>query len=312
MIKVCPGCGSTLQFKDKNSIGYSPKKDAKFCERCFKLKNYNVKEVVDLKYTNEDIINLISNKEGAIFFITDFLNISNKVINTYKKINHHNKYLLINKVDYIPKSISKNNYIDYIKSTYNVNGNVILISALNKYHLNELINLITSYKNSYICGYTNSGKSTIINEICNSFGKKSNILTSLMPNTTLDLIKIRLDENIHIYDTPGFVNDFEFDINSFPKKFIKPITIQTKPNDILKLGSGIYIKCDDESNSFTFYVSDLIKVKKVYDEEVSITNRFDIEENSDLVIYGYGFINIKNKCQILINTNNCEIRKSYF
>ena len=75
MIKTCPGCGSTIQHKNPNQVGYSPKKDAKLCERCFKLKNYNKREVVELKYNNDDIINLISGKEGAIFFITDFLNL---------------------------------------------------------------------------------------------------------------------------------------------------------------------------------------------------------------------------------------------
>ena len=210
MIKTCPGCGSTIQYKDPQKVGYSPKKDAKLCERCFKLKNYNKREIIDLKYQNDDIIALLKNKDGAIFFITDFLNISRKVIETFKKINHHNKYLVINKIDYIPKSITKEKYIDYIKETYKIKNDVILISALKKTNLTSFLNKIKEYKNSYICGYTNSGKSTIINELCRLCGKNSNILSSLMPNTTLDLIKIRLDENIHIFDTPGFINEFEF------------------------------------------------------------------------------------------------------
>ncbi len=312
MIKTCPGCGSELQYKDPKKIGYSPKKDAKLCERCFKLKNYNQREVIDLKYSNEDIIDLISNKDGAIFFITDFLNISNKVIETFKKINHHNKYLVINKIDYIPKSISLEKYSEYIKNTYKIKNDIILISAIKKISLNNLNNRIREFKNSYICGYTNSGKSTIINEICKLNGKNGNILSSLMPNTTLDLIKIRLDENIHIFDTPGFINEFKFIEDSFPKNYIKPVTIQTKENDIIKLGDDVLIKCDMNKNSFTFYVADLVKVSKVYNVNKNICNKLEIDDNSDLVIYGYGFINIKNKCNVFINTDNYEIRKSMF
>lgn len=312
MIKTCPGCGSELQHKDPKKIGYSPKKDAKLCERCFKLKNYNQREVIDLKYSNEDIIDLISNKDGAIFFITDFLNISSRVIETFKKINHHNKYLVINKIDYIPKSISLEKYSEYIKNTYKIKNDIILISAIKKISLNNLNNRIREFKNSYICGYTNSGKSTIINEICKLNGKNGNILSSLMPNTTLDLIKIRLDENIHIFDTPGFINEFKFVEDSFPKNYIKPITIQTKENDIIKLGDDVLIKCDMNKNSFTFYVADLVKVSKVYNVNKNICNKLEIDDNSDLVIYGYGFINIKSKCNVFINTDNYEIRKSMF
>lgn len=311
MIKICPGCGSEIQYKDPNKVGYSPKKDAKLCERCFKLKNYNKQEVIELKYTNDEIINLLSNCNGTIFFVTDFLNISSKVIDTFKKINHHNKYLIINKVDYIPNSISKEKYADYIKETYKIKNDIILVSALKKYNLNNLFNIIKEHKNSYICGYTNSGKSLIINELCALIGKKSNILSSLMPNTTLDLIKVRVDENTHIYDTPGFINDFEFSKDNHPKKYIKPITIQTKENDILALGNNIKIKCDS-INSLTFYISDAIKVKKLYKNDVIFEKSIEIDEQTDLIIYGYGFINIKNKCKIEINTDKYEIRKSYF
>lgn len=312
MIKTCPGCGSTIQHKNPNQVGYSPKKDAKLCERCFKLKNYNKREVVELKYNNDDIINLISGKEGAIFFITDFLNISNKVVDTFKKINHHNKYLVINKIDYIPNSIIKEKYVDYIKETYKIKNDVILVSAIKKTNLVSLINKIREYKNSYICGYTNSGKSTIINEICKYYKKDSNILSSLMPNTTLDVIKIRLEENIHIFDTPGFITEYGFNEKNFPKKYLKPITIQTKESDVISLGDDIYIKCDDTVNSFTFYVSDLLTVKKVYNVDIKLDNEVVINENSDLVIYGYGFINIKKGCKLLLNTSDFEVRKSNF
>ena len=38
----CVGCGITLQNENKNDVGYTPDIKNELCERCFKLKNYNV------------------------------------------------------------------------------------------------------------------------------------------------------------------------------------------------------------------------------------------------------------------------------
>lgn len=312
MIKKCVGCGSILQDKDSNKIGYTPKMDSKYCQRCFKLKNYNQKEIINLKYSNDDILDLLNKKSDAVIFITDFLNVSSKIIETYKKINHSNKYLVINKTDYIPRSINKEKYINYIKDTYKIDEKIILISALKNNNINELNNIIKQNKTSYICGYTNSGKSTIINHLCEINNKKGKILESLMPNTTLELIKIKLDENVYVYDTPGFVLSDDFDEKSFPKKFIKPVTLQTKPDDIILINNIIAIKCDKNENSMTFYMSDVLDIKKVYKKDIEFNQTIKINENSDLLIYGYGFINIKNKAEIMLNTSNYEIRNSMF
>lgn len=313
MIKKCPGCGATLQYTDENKVGYTPKKDAKLCERCFKLKNYNQKSIIDLKYSNSDIINLLNNKADLVLFITDFLNLNKKIVETYNQINVTKKVFIINKVDYIPNSINKEKYINWIKSTYLIKDNIILVSAEKNYNIRVINNILDESKNPYICGYTNSGKSTIINKLSEINEKKSNILTSLMPNTTLDVIKIKLDVNKYVYDTPGFINDFDFNDNLYPKKFLKPVTLQLKDNDIVSLNNEIFIKTD-KATSLTFYMSNELNIKKVYDSNINLTNEIDISDNADLVINGYGFINIKNSCNIKINLNtkDIEVRTSMF
>ena len=313
MIKKCPGCGATLQYTDENKVGYTPKKDAKLCERCFKLKNYNQKNIIDLKYSNSDIINLLNNKADLVLFITDFLNLNKKIVETYNQINVTKKVFIINKVDYIPNSINKEKYINWIKSTYLIKDNIILVSAEKNYNIRVINNILDESKNPYICGYTNSGKSTIINKLSEINEKKSNILTSLMPNTTLDVIKIKLDDNKYVYDTPGFINDFDFNDNLYPKKFLKPVTLQLKDNDIVSLNNEIFIKTD-KATSLTFCMSNELNIKKVYDSNINLTNEIDISDNVDLVINGYGFINIKNSCNIKINLNtkDIEVRTSMF
>ena len=39
-MKKCSGCGVTLQFTNKEALGYIPEhkyKEANYCERCFKI-----------------------------------------------------------------------------------------------------------------------------------------------------------------------------------------------------------------------------------------------------------------------------------
>lgn len=313
MTNICPGCGSTLQYTDSNKVGYAPKKDAKLCERCFKLKNYNEKKVINLEYNNEDIINLLNNSAKTIFFITDFLNLSKKVIDIYKKISVHNKYLVINKIDYIPISINKDKYISFIKSNYDINDEVILVSAERNFNIRVINNILDDCKDAYVCGFTNSGKSTIIKKIGALNNKEIPVLTSLMPNTTLDVIKIKLDNNKYIYDTPGFINNDDFDEVLYPKKFLKPVTLQIKENDIVSINNKIFIKTDKE-NSFTFYMSNDVDIRKVYSVETNLNNKLMVKENSDFVISNYGFINIKNPCNLITNLNNdnIEVRSSMF
>ena len=313
MTNICPGCGSTLQYTDSNKVGYTPKKDAKLCERCFKLKNYNEKKVINLEYNNEDIINVLNNSAKTIFFITDFLNLSKKVIDIYKKISVHNKYLVINKIDYIPISINKDKYISFIKSNYDINDEVILVSAERNFNIRVINNILDNCKDAYVCGFTNSGKSTIIKKIGELNNKEIPVLTSLMPNTTLDVIKIKLDDNKYIYDTPGFINNDDFDEVLYPKKFLKPVTLQIKENDIVSINNKIFIKTDKE-NSFTFYMSNDVDIRKVYSVETNLSNELMVKENSDFVISNYGFINIKNPCNLITNLNNdnIEVRSSMF
>ena len=313
MTNICPGCGSTLQYTDSNKVGYTPKKDAKLCERCFKLKNYNEKKVINLEYNNEDIINLLNSSAKTIFFITDFLNLSKKVIDIYKKISVHNKYLVINKIDYIPISINKDKYISFIKSNYDINDEVILVSAERNFNIRVINNILDNCKDAYVCGFTNSGKSTIIKKIGELNNKEIPVLTSLMPNTTLDVIKIKLDNNKYIYDTPGFINNDDFDEVLYPKKFLKPVTLQIKENDTISINNKIFIKTDKE-NSFTFYMSNDVDIRKVYSVETNLSNELMVKENSDFVISNYGFINIKNPCNLITNLNNdnIEVRSSMF
>jgi ribosome biogenesis GTPase A len=173
-------------------------------------------------------------------------------------------------------------------------------------------------------GYTNAGKSTLINVLTNAT-TENKITTSSIPNTTIDFIKIKL-ENITIIDSPGFTNQNtlynpeEFDLikRIMPRTFLKPSTYQVKPISSILIEDKIRLQ-SSINNSLTFYISNTINVERVFDNNTSLVDKpiitLDIPDNSDLVIKSLGFINIKKSCKLTIHTDNkdlFEIRKSMF
>ena len=53
----CVGCGIKLQNKNVNEVGYTPDLKNELCERCFKLKNYNVLTNKGINIDNDKLIN---------------------------------------------------------------------------------------------------------------------------------------------------------------------------------------------------------------------------------------------------------------
>ena len=331
MNKKCIGCGSILQSDDRNKIGYIIKEkisDAKYCERCFKITNYNEKIIVPLKGINTYIIDEINKDDKYVFFLVDFLNINKETIDTFKQIKN-NKTLVISKLDIIPRSIKQNLIINWLKEEYGITENIIFISSIKNLNTGSIENILerNNQKEAYILGYTNAGKSTLINKLCIENNITNNkITTSLIPNTTLDFIKIKLNVNLTIIDSPGFTlnqtlyndNDFELIERINPKTFLKPITHQTKDITSIIIENKIRLTPQNK-NSLTFYTSNKINITKVFNDNNELKDNketiYHIKDNSDIVIKGLGFINIKKECNLIVNSEYqdlIEIRKSMF
>lgn len=330
MTKKCVGCGITLQSNDNKVLGYIPiekEKDAKYCERCFKIIHYNKNEILELPKDVSEIVKEVNKNAKYAFFLIDFLNINKDTINKFKTIKCP-KTLIISKSDIIPKSIKSNKIIELLSKEYQIQENIEFISSNRNRNINCLTKIMdeNKIKEAYILGFTNSGKSTLINEICKKYiDDVALITTSPIPNTTLDFIEIKLNDNYTLIDTPGFItktNFYEIDELSLIKKinykkYINPITFQSKEGTYINIENHLIIKTTDNKNSLTFYMSNNLNIKKEYkltnNSLIEIT--LEIPENSDLVIKGIGFINIKKKCKITIYTKNeelLEVRESLF
>ena len=328
MNKKCIGCGTTLQTTNNKEKGYIPEKkykDSSYCERCFKIIHYNERIVTNLDNINDYILEEVNKKAKYVYFLVDLLNINKDTMNTFKNIKSP-KTLIISKLDIIPKSIKNNLITTWLKEEYGIKEPVEFQSSKKNLNTKALLNKLINQgiKEVYVLGYTNAGKSTLINLLTEATNQNK-ITTSSIPNTTIDFIKIKTDD-ITIIDSPGFTNTNtiynpeEFDLikRVMPRNTLKPVTYQVKPISSILIEDKIRIT-SSINNSLTFYISNDINIERVFDNNTNLINKKEITikvpANSDLVIKSLGFINIKKECTIKIHSDNkelFEIRKSMF
>lgn len=294
----CVGCGIKLQEKDKNELGYTPNLNNALCERCFKLKNYNILTNKGINIDNDKLINKINELNTCVLFLVDFINLDSEVIDAYKKIKSK-KTLIITKADIIPKNIKYQKLIQNIKNIYEIKEDLILTSSKTKLNIKTITKICLEEKNICLAGFTNAGKSSLINALVGS-----DITVSKKSNTTQDFIKLNVD-GINIYDAPGFMSNINRE--NIPRSIIRPITYQF-PSKHYLLIQDIKLNILENSN-FTIYVGNEANIIRRKENE-NVECKIIVPKNSDVIIKGFCFINFKNTCMISLNTKDYEIRPS--
>lgn len=294
----CVGCGIKLQEKDKNELGYTPNLNNELCERCFKLKNYNILTNKGINIDNDKLINKINELNTCVLFLVDFINLDSEVIDAYKKIKSK-KILIITKADIIPKNIKYQKLIQNIKNIYDIKEDLILTSSKTKLNIKTITKICLEEKNICLAGFTNAGKSSLINALVGS-----DITVSKKSNTTQDFIKLNVD-GISIYDAPGFMSNINRE--NIPRSIIRPITYQF-PSKHYLLIQDIKLNILENSN-FTIYVGNEANIIRRKENE-NVECKIIVPKNSDVIIKGFCFINFKNTCMISLNTKDYEIRPS--
>lgn len=313
----CVGCGSILQTDNKEEIGYTNNINNSLCERCFRIKNYSDYKLVSK--SNEDYINIISNigsTNSLVVLVVDLFNIPSNLDIIGKYINN-DILLVLTKRDLLPLSVYDVNLINYFNK-YNLNIiDTIIISSMKNYNFDLLLDKINNYKHDkyvYVVGYTNAGKSTMINKLLYNYTDiKPVITTSVLPSTTIDSIEINFKDNLVLIDTPGLLDNNNI-INSIdtknikriiPNKEIKPITYQIKCKQTLFIEDIVRVDLDD-MNSLTFYISNSLNMERSFKESNKLTNlvkhELNVLDNNDIVINGLGFIKVVNSCKVILYT----------
>ncbi len=312
----CKGCGVVLQNTDPTMEGYV-KEQGEFCERCFRIKHYN--EYQKVRKQNTDFLPILKNIDQTndlVVLVLDLLNLPENL--DMIKENIHNPILLVlTKRDLLPRSIQDKYLLEYIDK-YNVKFvDKVLISSTKNINLDELMFSIEKHqvsKNVYVVGFTNAGKSTMINTILKHYSDSSlELTTSMLTSTTLDILEVPCTENLTLLDTPGLLEEGNIvdyletkELKKIiSKKEIKAMTYQIKVPQTMIVDSifNLYIK--DQTN-LTFYMSNQLKIDRVFKtvETKHEIKTFYIEKpNTDLVIVGLGFIRVMKPCHINIDIN---------
>ena len=313
----CNGCGVVLQNTNKEDLGYTLNLEKELCERCFRIRNYN-----DYKFVikdNNDFINIlkdVNNTNDLVVLVVDLFNI-NKNIEDIGKYLNNDILLVLTKRDILPKSCYDKKLIEYFDN-YNLNiVDTTIISSVKNYNFDDLYNKINYYKKSnnvYVVGFTNSGKSTMINKILYNYSDNDTIITtSNLPSTTIDSIEVKVNDSLTLIDTPGLLDSediIEFiDSNTLkriiPTKELRPITYQIKTKQTIFIDDLVRMDLED-LNSVTLYISNNLEINRIYKDTDKLTNlkrhELFVEEDCDIVIQGLGFIKFTNKARVIIYT----------
>ena len=149
-------------------------------------------------------------------------------------------------------------------------------------------------------------------KIIKNYGNGETHLTiAPLPSTTLNNIEIPINDKLTLIDTPGIIDNANI-INHVDKKMYKklnskkelhPKTFQVMKNQSLLIDNIARINyLEGDRNSFTFYIPNEIKTRRLRFKSKALTNLtrmvIDVKYSEDLVIMGLGFVKIVAACKI--------------
>ena len=317
--KRCQGCGVLLQNENILLEGYTTNLENDICQRCFRMRSYGEYQVVTK--SNEEylkILKSVSETKDLVLYITDLLNLE-KDLDEIRNMFNNKMILILNKKDVFPKSVKEEKLIKYLESKGVHFEEIIVISAIKNYNIDHLLKRIKFHqtsKNVYVVGHTNAGKSSLINKLIKNYSDNTQELTmSPLPSTTLNTVKIEVNEHLTLIDTPGLVDngsilnqvDQKMVKKISAKKEIKPRTYQLRKNQSIIIEDLVRIDyVEGEKNSFTLFVSNDLKVRRLLNlfnnDELKDKNKitYNLKYDEDLVVSGLGFIKIVDKGTINI------------
>ncbi|USS86743.1 ribosome biogenesis GTPase YqeH [Fructilactobacillus cliffordii] len=339
---LCIGCGAQIQTTAPEAPGYTPKgalakgleTGELYCQRCFRLRHYN--EIQPVSVSDDEFLNLLSQigtTNSLVVYVVDIFDVNGSLIPGLQRFVGDNPVLVVgNKVDLLPASFKPKKVKDWLRQMVNRAGirpvGVELVSARTNQSVDDLLKVINQNarnRDVYVVGVTNVGKSTLINQIIHqSSGEEQVITTSKFPGTTLDLIKIPLDNGHDLVDTPGIIHASQMAhyLNSHdlkyvsPQKRIKPRSYQLNAEQTLFLGAlGRFDYVSGTKAGFTVYVDNNLMIHRTKLENADAffekhagelltppegaenviplqRHEFKVTDTSDLVIEGLGWITV--------------------
>lgn len=214
MSKICKGCGVILQNQDKKAIGYTPKMEADYCQRCFRIRHYD-DVVISMKQgiDRDAVLAKINAMDALIVWVVDLFDFEASLL---PGINRHllgkDILMVATKRDLLPATLGNEKLSQFLLRRLKEEGIVVqgivvcgdLVSHANREDnasIEEVQHAIAYYRKRrdvVVMGMANAGKSTLLNAMCENV----DLTTSRHPGTTLDFNAIAM-QDYQLYDTPG-------------------------------------------------------------------------------------------------------------
>ncbi|GBF73720.1 ribosome biogenesis GTPase YqeH [Paenibacillus sp. 598K] len=278
----CAGCGVKLQTEDQERPGYLPEaalsREPVICQRCFRIKNYN--DAASVTIDQDDFLRLLSGiaaTNSLVVHIVDLFDFEGSLISGLQRFVGANPVLLVvNKVDLLPKVTNMNRLRNWVQQQAKAHGlrtvDVLLCSAKRNLGFERVIEALERHRDGrdvYVVGATNVGKSTLINRLIRDYSDLDRELTtSRYPGTTLDAVRIPLEDGRAIIDTPGIVYPSRLTElvpksvlqTILPEHTLKPLVYQLNERQTLFFGAlARFDFVQGERQSFTVYIAPGVK-----------------------------------------------------
>lgn len=321
MNKICRGCGALFQSNNPELEGFikeENKEKSTLCERCFKIRNYGEYQKITKK--NDDFFEILKqiNETGdLVVLVIDIFNINKDIKEICSYFKNNDVLIVLNKRDVLPLSVKINNLLAYVDRLGINYIDKLIISTAKNYNFDLLMNKINTYKKSknvYVVGFTNVGKSSMINKIIYNYSDSIlDVTTSVLPSTTLSNVKVDVNENLMLIDTPGIIDDGSIMNYLEPEKLkkvlprneIRTITYQIRSKQSIFIEDLVRINCE-MSNNLTLYFSNKLDITREFNDSDKLHNlerhELIVFENQDIVISGLGFIKVTDNGRIIIYT----------
>ena len=272
---VCKGCGAVLQTTDSKLIGYSPKAEAEYCQRCFRLIHYD--DLTISMKTGIDpvaVVNRIARMDALILWVIDLYDFEAGIINGInRKFANKDIVMVATKRDLLPASCGEEKIAHFVFGRLKDLGicieRLILASKEEKMGVEEIKECVDELANGrkiVVIGKANSGKSTLINNLMST----QVLTTSRYPGTTLEFNELEIDGHTYI-DTPGIEIDHsmlmevnEADLKTImPSKSVKPQVFQLRGEQSFFVGGLARLDLSGCNHaSCVWYLSDRLNVHR--------------------------------------------------